>query len=67
MRDYSELLSRLRGAVGNVSQRDDVFREAIDAIEELLHLRQGETDCEPSDHEAEGAMFYVMSRARPAA
>lgn len=72
MKNYSELLTRLHSVVGNVSKHDDLFRRAIEAIEELLRLQdelqtESPPHGEPSDHEAEGAMLYVMSRGKSAA
>lgn len=69
MTNYSELLTRLRSLIGDDTSVDNIYRQASNAIECLL-AREGffEIDLsvpeEPSDHEAEGAMLYVMSRAR---
>ncbi len=72
MKNYSELLTRLHSVIGDDPTHDDVFRQATEAIEELLHLQgalatERPPHGEPSDHEAEGAMLYVMSRGKSAA
>jgi hypothetical protein len=72
MKDYSELLTILHSAIGKDPKHDGVFRQASDAIEELLRLQgrppiESPPHGEPSDHEAEGAMLYVMSRGKSAA
>ena len=72
MKNYSELLTRLHSAIGKDPKHDDVFCQALDAIEELLRLQghpqiESPAHGEPSDHEAEGAMLYVMSRGKSAA
>jgi hypothetical protein len=66
MSEYAEVLGRLQSLMGDDSSRDNIYKQASDAIERLLARRQ---ECsaalaqeEPSDHEAEGAMRYVMSR-----
>jgi hypothetical protein len=67
MSEYTELLVRLQSLMGEDSSDDNIYKQASDAIERLLECRQ---ECsaelarqeDPSDHEAEGAMRYVMSR-----
>jgi hypothetical protein len=67
MNEYAELLGRLQSLMGDDSSRDNIYKQASDAIERLLARRQEFSTGlaqqeEPSDHEAEGAMRYVMSR-----
>lgn len=72
MKDYAELLAQLHAVIGDDPKHDAVFREASEAIEELVRLQrelpvESPFPEEPSDHEAEGAMLYVMSRGMSAA
>ena len=67
MSEYAELLVRLQSLMGEDSSDDNIYKQASDAIERLLARRQEFSTGlaqqeEPSDHEAEGAMRYVMSR-----
>jgi hypothetical protein len=69
MIEYAELLERLRGMIGDDSSKANIYKQASDAIERLLALSGRRTievqpQEEPTDHEAEGAMRYVMSRGR---
>ncbi len=67
MSEYTELLGRLQSLIGADSGDDNIYKQASDAIERLLARHQ---ECstrlaqqeDPSDHEAAGAMRYVMSR-----
>ena len=68
MCDYGGLVERLQSLIGDDESDNNIYRQASEAIKVLLaQQRQGfsmesrEPD-EPSDHEAEGAMRYVMSR-----
>jgi hypothetical protein len=69
MTDYSELLTQLQSLIGDDANDDNIFRQASNAIErllaqkEILEIELLVTE-EPTDHEAEGAMLYVMSRGR---
>jgi hypothetical protein len=69
MSEYTELLERLQLLGGDEASGDNIYRQASDAIERLL-AQQKEPSTglplqeEPSDHEAEGAMRYVMSRGQ---
>ena len=66
MSEYAELLVRLQSLMGEDSSDDNIYKQASDAIERLLARHQSSTGLtrqeDPSDHEAEGAMRYVMSR-----
>ena len=67
MSEYAELLVRLQSLRGEDASDDNIYKQASDAIERLLARRQEFSTGlaqqeEPSDHEAEGAMRYVMSR-----
>jgi hypothetical protein len=67
MSEYAELLERLQSLIGGDSSDDNIYKQASDAIERLLAWDQGRSKGlaqleDPSDHEAEGAMRYVMSR-----
>jgi len=67
MSEYAELLERLQSLAGGDSSDDNIYKQASDAIERLLALHQGRStelaqQEDPSDHEAEGAMRYVMSQ-----
>lgn len=74
MTNYSKLLERLQTLIGDDANDDNIYRQASEAIGQLLKqhmLGQHKMDQaellsqeEPSDHEAEGAMRYVMSRGR---
>jgi hypothetical protein len=68
MSEYADLLARLRSLMGGDSSDDNIYKQASDAIERLLARHQGcstgsARQEDPSDHEAEGAMRYVMSRS----
>ena len=71
MKNYTELLAQLH-LMGEDTNPKNIFRQAAEAIEQLLR-NQNELPAdsplpsEPSDHEAEGAMLYVMSRGKSAA
>ena len=66
MSDYAELLQRLQSLIGDDESSENIFKQASEAIQDLLVQSQGYSKNrlleEPSDHEAEGAMRYVMSR-----
>jgi hypothetical protein len=67
MTGYAELLQRLRAMIGDDSSEANIYKQASDAIERLSELHEERTiemlpREEPTDHEAEGAMRYVMSR-----
>jgi len=69
MSEYAKLLERLQSLMGDDASANNIYRQAADAIERLLAEQKrvpielrGQED--PSDHEAEGAMRYVMSRGR---
>jgi hypothetical protein len=67
MSQYAELLKRLQTFIGEDASDDNIFKQASDAIEHLLAQHKERSTGlpqqeEPSDHEAEGAMRYVMSR-----
>ena len=66
MGEYAELLVRLQSLMGEDSSDDNIYKQASDAIERLLARHQSSAELarqeDPSDHEAEGAMRYVMSR-----
>jgi len=67
MSDYAKLLERLQSLIGDDASDNNIYRQASDAIERLLALQEAppielQQQEEPSDHEAEGAMRYVMSR-----
>ena len=69
MTEYAELLERLRSMIGDDSSEANIYRQASDAIERLSALNGGRSiealpREEPTDHEAEGAMRYVMSRGQ---
>jgi hypothetical protein len=65
MTNYSELLTRLRSLIGDDANEDNIYRQASDAIGRLLseHNKPPSSE-EPTDHEAEGAMRYVMARGK---
>lgn len=69
MTNYSELLTRLQSLSGHDANDDNIYRQASNAIEcllaqkEILEIELSVPE-EPTDHEAEGAMLYVMSRGR---
>jgi len=53
--------------IGDDSSEANIYKQASDAIERLSALHGGRSIAtlpqdEPTDHEAEGAMRYVMSR-----
>ena len=66
MGEYAELLVRLQSLMGEDPRDDNIYKQASDAIERLLARHQSSAELarqeDPSDHEAEGAMRYVMSR-----
>ena len=63
MTNYSELLTRLRSLIDDDTNEDNIYRQASHAIECLLsEHNKPPSSKEPTDHEAEGAMRYVMSR-----
>lgn len=69
MTEYAELLERLQSMIGDDSSDGNIYKQASDAIERLAALhRPGSIEVlpqeEPTDHEAEGAMRYVMSRGK---
>ena len=68
MTDYTELLERLQKMIGEDSSEANIYKQASTAIERLSALHRGSSmeapQEEPTDHEAEGAMRYVMSRGR---
>jgi hypothetical protein len=69
MTNYSELLTQLQSLMGDDVNDDNIFRQASNAIEHLLAQQDGPQielllPEEPTDHEAEGAMLYVMSRGK---
>ena len=67
MSEYAELMKRLQSFIGEDASDDNIFKQASEAIEHLLAQHKERStalprQAEPSDHEAEGAMRYVMSR-----
>jgi len=67
MSAYAGLVARLQSMIGDDASDDNIYRQASEAIEQLLAQQKGGSiqllsQEEPSDHEAEGAMRYVMSR-----
>lgn len=69
MTNYSDLLTRLQSLIGDDPNSDDIYLQASNAIERLLAQKEIlEIELlvpdDPTDHEAEGAMLYVMSRGR---
>ena len=67
MTDYSELLERLQLLIGDDANNNSVYKQVADAIKCLLAQHKGRHEVsssleEPTDHEAEGAMRYVISR-----
>lgn len=65
MANYQELITRLRSLIGEDADEDDIYRQASDAIEDLLANKEEPSPPEElTDHEAEGAMLYVMARGR---
>jgi hypothetical protein len=69
MANHSELLTRLKSLIGDDASDDNIYRQASNALECLLAQEKGRRPGvplpeEPTDHEAEGAMLYVMSRGR---
>ena len=69
MTNYSELLTQLQSLFGDDVNDNNLYRQASNAIECLLAQQEGlQTELplpeEPTDHEAEGAMLYVMSRGK---
>jgi len=69
MIEYAGLLQTLRSMIGDDSSEANIYKQASDAIERLsaLHRRRSIEVLpqeEPTDHEAEGAMRYVMSRGK---
>ena len=66
MSEYAELLVRLQSLMGEDASDDNIYKQASDAIERLLARHQSSAELarqeDPSDHEPEGAMRYVMSR-----
>jgi hypothetical protein len=69
MTNYAELLRRLQSLIGDDMNDDNIYRQSSNAIEcllaqtEILEIELSVPE-EPTDHEAEGAMLYVMSRGR---
>lgn len=67
MTGYAGLVEKLRSMIGDDSGEANIYKQASDAIERLsaLHGRRSiEPQEEPTDHEAEGVMRYVMSRGK---
>lgn len=68
MANYSKLLRQLQSLIGEDASEDNIFRQASNAIEHLLAQQGLQIQVlqpeEPTDHEAEGAMLYVMSRGK---
>jgi hypothetical protein len=69
MTNYLELLTRLQSLIGDDANGDNIYRQASNAIECLLAQKaileiELSIPEEPTDHETEGAMLYVMSRGR---
>ncbi len=67
MTEYAGLMERLRSMIGDDSSEANIYKQASDAIKRLSALHGGCSiealpQDEPTDHEAEGAMRYVMSR-----
>jgi hypothetical protein len=69
MTNYTDLLTQLNDLIGEDPNSDNIYRQASDAIERLLAQKEileieFSVPEDPTDHEAEGAMLYVMSRGR---
>jgi hypothetical protein len=69
MTNASRLITRLQSLIGDDAHDDNIHRQASNAIVGLLARKDGDrTELslpeEPTDHEAEGAMIYVMSRGK---
>jgi hypothetical protein len=69
MTSHLEPPTRLQSSIDEPGNYDNIYRQASDAFERLLRqqekLQMRVSDSEEiSDHEAEGAMLYVMSRGR---
>jgi hypothetical protein len=69
MTSYTDLIAQLQSLIGDDPNRDNLYRQASNAIErllaqnEILEMELSVPEA-PTDHEAEGAMLYVMSRGR---
>jgi hypothetical protein len=69
MTNYTDLLTQLQSLIGDDANGDNIYRQASNAIEcllaqkEILEIELSVPE-DPTDHEAEGAMLYVMSRGR---
>jgi hypothetical protein len=69
MTNYTDLLTQLQSLIGDDPNNDNIYRQASMAIERLLTQKEIleielSVPEDPTDHEAEGAMLYVMSRGR---
>ncbi len=68
MSDYEGLVEQLQSLIGDDANDNNIYRQASEAIRVLLaqqqqaHSMESREPDEPTDHEAEGAMRYVMSR-----
>jgi hypothetical protein len=69
MTNYTDLLTQLHSLIGADPNSDNIYLQASNAIErliaqkEILEIELSVPE-DPTDHEAEGAMLYVMSRGR---
>jgi hypothetical protein len=69
MTNYTDLLTQLQSLIGDDANGGNIYRQASNAIEcllaqkEILEIELSVPE-DPTDHEAEGAMLYVMSRGR---
>jgi hypothetical protein len=69
MVSYSESPTRLQSPISEDANYDSIYRQASNAFERFLAQQEENQSglplsVEPTDHEAEGAMLYVMSRGR---
>ena len=68
MESYSESPTRLQSPISEDANYDSIYRQASNAFERFLAQQEENQwtplSAEPTDHEAEGAMLYVMSRGR---
>lgn len=69
MTSHLELQTGLQSSIDEPTNYDDIYQRASNAFERLLRQQQRlqmkvSNYEEISDHEAEGAMLYVMSRGR---
>jgi hypothetical protein len=69
MTSHLELPTRLQSSIDEPTNYDNIYQQASNAFERLLKQQQrpqmrDSNSEEISDHEAEGAMLYVMSRGR---